>query len=163
MLKVTKALVLLAICSFLISWIPSDQPAPSSYKCLVQLTNYKGEGAYMVVSLLDPDGKYDETLYVMGRDKEWYPDMTEWWAFYNEAPFDIDGISGATISGGERTICAISFDKAKLDAGYKLRFETAVEDQQYFLDDVEIPLTTANVSGKFEGKGYIRYIRIVPN
>ncbi|WP_020528353.1 DUF2271 domain-containing protein [Flexithrix dorotheae] len=157
-------LILLLIAPFIMSWSTDKaEKTSASYKCLVQLTNYKGEGAYLVVSLINPEGQYEKTLYVIGQDAEWYPDMTQWWSFYDPKPTDIDAISGATIAGGERTICVIDIDEDKLNAGYKLRFETAVEDQEYVVDDVEFPLTSENVTGKFEGKGYIRYIRIMPN
>lgn len=135
----------------------------TSYKCLVQLTNYQGEGVYMIISLIDPEGKYEQTLYVMGEDEEWYPDLEEWWAFEQVAGEDIDAITGATISGGERAMCAFQVDKDKIDAGYTLRFETAVEEQNYHVNDLELALTGANSTGKFDGSGYIRYIRIMAN
>ena len=36
----------------------------SKYKCMIQMTNYMGEGAYVVISLIDSKGAYDKTLYV---------------------------------------------------------------------------------------------------
>ncbi|RZK67235.1 MAG: DUF2271 domain-containing protein, partial [Pedobacter sp.] len=47
--------------------------------------------------------------------------------------------------------------------GYKLRFETAVEDNKYYVKDAEIPLTTEGLAAKTEGTGYIRYVRLSPN
>jgi len=47
--------------------------------------------------------------------------------------------------------------------GYKLRFETAVEDQKYHVKDLEIPLTTEALSAKSDGTGYIRYVRFSAN
>ena len=47
-----------------------------------------------------------------------------------------------------------------MNKGYKLRFETAVEDQNYHVTDVEIPLTTTAVTQRTEGKGYIRYVKL---
>ncbi len=46
-----------------------------------------------------------------------------------------------------------------VNKGYKLRFESAVEDQKYYVTDVEIPLTNEALVGKADGKGYIKYIR----
>ncbi|UII33579.1 DUF2271 domain-containing protein [Fulvivirga ulvae] len=163
MSKVSKICLLALMSAVLISWSSREMDNVTAYKCLVQLTNYQGEGAYMIISLIDPDGNYEKTLYVMGQDEEWYPDLTQWWKFFDKSDEDVDGISGATIAGGERTVCIIQLDDTKLNAGYKLRFETAVEDQKYFLNDVEVPLTTENVKGKFDGQGYIRYIRMMPN
>lgn len=135
----------------------------TTYKFLIQMTNYEGEGAYVVVSLLDSKGAYVETLHVQGDDEEWYNDIYEWWGFYGKKRNNIDAITGATLSGGERKVNTITIDESKLDAGYTLRFESAVEDQPYYKDDVEIPLTSDNLKGKIKGKGYIRYIRFLAN
>ncbi|WP_298418153.1 DUF2271 domain-containing protein [uncultured Kordia sp.] len=134
----------------------------SKYKCMIQMKNYTGEGAYVIISLLDTDGKYLETLYVQGNDDEWYADITEWWKFYGKRRPDIDAITGETISGGERKISVIEIPNDKINAGYKIRFETAVEDQEYYADDVQFELTTETVKSKIEGKGFIRYIRMIP-
>lgn len=131
-------------------------------KCMIQMTNYTGEGAYVVVSLLDPQGAYDETLYVQGKDSEWYSEIPEWWKFYGKKRPEIDAISGATISGGARTISVLKIPTAKLDAGYSIRFETSVEDQEYYAADVQFELTSESLKSKIEGKGFIRYIRMIP-
>lgn len=131
-------------------------------KCLIQLTNYTGEGAYVVVSLLNPDGDYEKTLYVQGKDSEWYSEIPEWWAFYGKYRPDIDAISGATVSGGERTVTVLQIPDDKIDKGYSLRFETSVEDQEYYADDIQFELTTENLKTKKEGNGYIRYVRMLP-
>ncbi len=134
----------------------------TSYKCMIQMTNYTGEGAYIVISLINPQGQYEETLYVQGDDDEWYFDITNWWDFYGKKRNNIDAITGATLSGGERAISIINIENDKLDKGYKIRFETAVENQEYHTDDVEFDLTSQNVNSKIEGKGFIRYVRMMP-
>lgn len=131
-----------------------------SYKFLIQMANYEGEGAYVVVSLMNPNGDYEETLYVQGDDPDWYSDIDEWWKFYGKRRPNIDGITGATVPAGDRKVATISVDESKLDAGYKLRFETAVEEHGYHTSDIEMPLTN-NLSGKIEGSGYIRYVRFM--
>lgn len=130
-------------------------------KCLIQMTNYTGEGAYIVVSLMNPKGEYEETLQVLGKDSEWYSDITEWWKFYGKRRPNIDAISGETISGGERSMSILQIPADKIDKGYSLRFETSVEDQKYYKDDLEFPLTTENLKSKKEGKGFIRYVRML--
>jgi hypothetical protein len=129
---------------------------------MIQMKNYSGEGAYVIISLLNAAGTYEETLYVQGADDEWYFDLKEWWHFHGKKRTNIDAITGATISGGQRTISIIDIPDDALDKGYKIRFETAVEDQKYHKDDVEFDLTSENVKAKIEGKGFIRYIRMMP-
>jgi hypothetical protein len=127
------------------------------------MKNYTGEGSYLIISLINPEGKYDQTLYVQGDDPEWYHEITSWWKFHGKKRTNIDAITGETLSGGERSINIISIDKTKLIAGYKLRFETAVEDKNYFEKDLEINLEEINNETKYSGKGFIRYVRVLKN
>jgi len=151
------------LCVIVFSLVSFTKPVESTkYKCMIQMTNYTGEGAYIVISLLNPEGEYVETLNVIGDDDEWYNTIESWWSFYGKRRTDIDAITGATVSGGERTINVIEIDNDKLDKGYKLRFESAVEDQEYYESDVELELTSQNVKSKVEGSGFIRYIRMMP-
>jgi len=133
-------------------------------KCMVQLTNYSGEGAYLAVSVLDANKKYLKTLYVLGDDQEWYPDFDAWWPFFvSQGKPDIDAITGATISGGERSIFVLEIEEDLIDKGNLLRFETAVEDQKYHQEDLELPLNSENLKGSHNGSGYIRYVRMIAN
>jgi len=140
----------------------TKQVTSDKYKCMIQMTNYSGEGAYIVVSLLNPEGDYAETLYVHGDDDEWYFDLSDWWNYYGKIRNDIDAITGATISRGKRAITVLEIDSSKIDKGYKIRFESAVEDQEYYNKDVEFEFTSENLKKKIEGKGFIRYIRLMP-
>jgi len=150
-----------AIAFLLVSGTSNAQS--DKYKCMVQMSNYPGEGAYIVVSLVNGKGEYEQTLYVMGRDKKWYPDLKEWWKFQKVKKQNITAITGASMAGGDRSVNVVEIEKAKIDAGYSLRFETAVENQKYNVKDIEVPLTSENISGKTEGGNYIRYVRLMPN
>ena len=161
-----KSIIIIAsiVCSLSVFTLMSftSRVESSKYKCMIQMKNYTGEGAYVVISLLDTEGNYVETLYVQGNDDEWYSDITEWWKFHGKRRPDIDAITGETISGGERKISVVEISNDKINAGYKIRFETAVEDQEYYTDDVQFELTSKTVKSKVEGKGFIRYIRMIP-
>ena len=67
------------------------------------------------------------------------------------------------MSGGERTINIISIDKSKFTKDCKLRFETAVEDNNYYEKDLEIDLEELNTQTNFKGSGFIRYVRFINN
>jgi hypothetical protein len=127
---------------------------------MLQMSNYMGEGAYIVVSLINPGGEYEKTLYVMGDDKKWYKSLKEWHKFYAKKTEDISARTGASVTGGDRSITTIEIENSKINKGYKLRFESVVEDQKYYVSDLEIPLTTEGLADKTEGKGYIRYVRL---
>jgi len=152
--------LLAATCYILFGFAKATGSTP--IKCMIQMSNYIGEGAYVVISLINPEGAYEGTLYVQGKDKEWYSDITTWWKFYGKHRSDIDAISGETISGGERTVSVINIENDKINTGYSIRFETAVEDQEYYKNDVQFKLTSESIISKVEGKGFIRYIRMLP-
>ncbi|RNL56127.1 DUF2271 domain-containing protein [Pedobacter jejuensis] len=135
----------------------------AKYKCMIQMTNYMGEGAYIVISLINAKGAYEKTLYVLGSDKKWYNSLKEWHKFNAKKPANISAITGASLTGGDRGVSVIEIDKSKINTGYKLRFESAVEDQKYNVKDLEIPLTTESLSAKSDGTGFIRYVRFSPN
>jgi hypothetical protein len=139
------------------------QTGVSKYKCMIQMTNYMGEGAYIIISLIDSKGTYEKTLYVLGADKKWYKTLKEWNKFYLKNKANVSAITGASVTGGDRSVNVIEIENSKINAGYKLRFESAVEDKNYNVKDIEIPLTRETLSGKNEGTGYIRYVRFSPN
>jgi hypothetical protein len=137
----------------------SSAQSTTKYKCLIQMTNYMGDGSYIVISLIDPKGNYNKTLYVLGSDKKWYKTLKEWNAFYSKKPSNISAITGASVTGGDRSVNVIEVENSKINAGYKLRFESAVEDKKYNVKDLEIPLSTETLAAKSDGTGYIRFVR----
>ncbi|PXY47143.1 DUF2271 domain-containing protein [Flavobacterium hydrophilum] len=156
-----KSIIKTALTGALICLVSFNINAQSSkYKCMLQMSNYMGEGAYIVVSLINAKGEYEKTLYVMGDDKKWYSSLKEWNKFHAKKGDDISAKTGASVTGGDRSITTIEIEDSKINKGYKLRFESAVEDQKYYVNDLEIPLTAAGIAEKTEGKGYIRYVRL---
>lgn len=127
---------------------------------MLQMSNYKGLEAYVVVSLINPSGQYEKTLYMMGPDKQWYNGFKQWDKFNKKKKEKLSGITGASVAAGDRSITTFAIDQSKMNKGYKLRFESTVEDGQYHTSDVEIPLTTAGITQKVDGKGYIRYVKL---
>ena len=160
---IKKTLVMLALNVAFCYATLAQAPATTKYKCMIQMTNYTGEGAYIVVSLINSKNAYEKTLYVMGPDKKWYNSLKEWNKFYKKKPANISAITGASVTGGDRSVNVIEIETAKVNAGYKLRFESAVEDKNYYVKDLEIPLTTDALSAKNEGTGFIRYVRFSAN
>lgn len=156
-----KSILKISLTATLICFLSFQATAQTSkYKCMLQMSNYMGEGAYIVVSLVNAKGEYDKTLYVMGDDKKWYKTLKEWHKFFSKRPTDISAKTGASVTGGDRSTTTLEIEDSKINKGYKLRFETAVEDNKYYTADLEIPLTTEAMAEKTEGKGYIRYVRL---
>ncbi|CVK16118.1 MAG: DUF2271 domain-containing protein [Apibacter sp.] len=156
-MKINSKLVAYILILILMPFMGNAQT--HKYKCLLQMNNYIGEGAYIVVSLISPQGQYEKTLYIMGEDKRWYNTLKEWHKYYSKKK-NIDAKTGASVTGGDRSITTLEIEDSKIDKGYKLRFETAVEDQNYYVKDLEIPLTSQAFSGKISGTGYINYVRL---
>lgn len=159
-----RILFLAILTASLFSFTKKNESETVKVKCMVQLINYTGEGAYIAVSVLDENERYLKTLRMLGDDQEWFPDLEQWFSFFkSENEPSVDAITSATIAGGERSIFALEIDQSLLDSGNQLRFETAVEDQKYHETDLQIPLTSENIKTNFEGEGYIRYVRMISN
>ena len=130
------------------------------YKCMIQMNAYQGEGAYVVISLLNPKGAYEKTLAVLGPDKQWYNTLKEWYKFQTKTKEKLSAVTGASVGGGDRAMRTLEIDESKFNKGYKLRFESAVEEQKYHTTDVEIPLTKEAITEKANGKGYIKLVKL---
>jgi len=154
-LKITLTSVFIFLLSF------QSQAQSTKYKCLLQMNNYMGEGAYIVVSLVNAGSQYEKTLYVMGDDKKWYKSLKEWNKFHTQKNDDISAKTGASVTGGDRSVTTFEIENSKINKGYKLRFESAVEDQKYYVSDLEVPLTTEGLADKTDGKGYIKYVKLI--
>ncbi|MBX2952132.1 MAG: DUF2271 domain-containing protein [Leadbetterella sp.] len=154
MKKILLITLLAGICSL------SADAQSSKYKCMIQMVSYKGEPAYVVVSLINPQGGYEKTLSVLGPDKKWYNTLKEWHKFETKAKSKLNAVTGASINGGDRAMRTIEIDDSKLNKGYKLRFESAVEEQKYHVKDVEIDVTPEALAERAEGTGYIRFVKL---
>lgn len=135
----------------------------TKYKCMIQMQNYSGKEAYVIISLINSKGQYEKTLGVLGPDQEWYNTLKEWDKFRTKKKEKLNAITGASIAGGARATRVIKFDTAKLNKGYTLRFESAVETQDYHVKDAEVTLSSAALDDKagIKGKGYIRQVRFI--
>lgn len=157
----SKISVFILFVSIGLSFISSE--GDIKYKCLIQMVSYKGEKAMVVVSLIKPDGNYDRTLSVLGKDKKWYDEMTKWWDFHSAAKEKIDGITGASIAGSQRRVVLIKVPSYALNKKYKIRVESGVEDQKYVSNDVEFELNTGNINKNINGKEYVSVVRLIPS
>lgn len=153
-------IVIMSFILSLLAWGSTASAQSTKYKCLLQTTSYTGEEAYIVVSLINPKGNYEKTLYIMGPDKQWYNSFKEWNKQQNKKKENLSAITGASVAGGDRASATFVLDESLLNKGYKLRFESSVEDQQYHVADVEIAMTTEALTQKTEGTGYIRFVKL---
>lgn len=127
---------------------------------MIQMNAYEGEKAYVVISLINPSGAYEKTLAVLGSDKQWYNTIKEWYKFQNKTKEKLNAVTGASVGGGDRAMRTLDIDETKFNKGYKLRFESAVEEQKYHTADVEIALTKEAITEKANGKGYIKLVKL---
>lgn len=126
---------------------------------LVQLNEYDGDEAYFALYLVNPEGKYDRTLWLSGPEKIWWPQTARWWGYFSRNPEEVDAITGASTPSAGRAVIRIPLDPAWIDAGYTLRVETSVDQQENYQTDAEVALTRENERVKTPGTGYVRYIR----
>ncbi|GHE33212.1 DUF2271 domain-containing protein [Sphingobacterium griseoflavum] len=153
-----KSLLLLVVLPVLYGSISYAQT--SNYKCMIQMNSYEGEAAYVIISLINPNGSYAKTLAVLGPDKQWYNTLKEWYKYQTKSGEKLSAVTSASVGGGDRAVRTLAIDESRLNKGYKLRFESAVEEKKYHVQDVEIPLTSAAMTERAVGKGYIRFVKL---
>ena len=158
----------LNFCLLLISLSLSPKKESISVKCMIEMKDYSGEGAYINISVVKKEN-YLKTLYVLGNDKAWFSEMKSFWKYIrdNKLYLDedfypiIDGISGATISGSQKRVIILKIPKSFLNKNHQLRFETAVEDEGYFVNDVNFILSEKGLNKSYEGQGFIQNIKFI--
>jgi len=137
----------------------STQAQAEEAVVLVQLNEYNGPEAYFHLYLVNPKGKFDRTLWVSGPDKIWWPDSKRWFGYHSRARENVDAITGASTAASARSVMRVEIDPKWVDAGYKLRVETSVENADNVHVDAEVDLTKDNQRKKVPGAGYVRYLR----
>lgn len=157
MMKKTMLVVALLMGLFAIGSVAQT----SKYKCMIQMVGYEGEKAYVIISLINPKGGYEKTLSVLGPDKQWFNTLKEWYKFQSKTKENVSAVTGASVGGGDRAVRTITIDESKLNKGYKLRFESAVEEQKYHVKDVELDVTPEGLLKRASGTGYIRFVKLV--
>lgn len=126
---------------------------------LVQLEDYKGHEAYFSLYLTDENGRYVRTLSVSGKESKYHQDLNRWWRYLTRAEDNIDALVGASTKSGDRAVIKTEIADEQLANGYKIRVETAVEEQSHFPNDVEVALASDSIGIKTKGTGYVKYLR----
>jgi len=122
-----------------------------------QFADYGGYGLYAAVYITDPQGKVVQTLHVAGSRAKYYRHLSGW---ARGARGPIDGLTGASIgSGGTLKVTAEVAD-AMLDAGYKVKVDTAIEGGNEYAADAAAPLSAASAGKPAPGNGYVQSLTV---
>ena len=126
-----------------------------------KLVNYSGQAAYLAVYLTKPDGTYDSTLWVSGTKQRYLGDLRGWVSAMRDSgatSLNLDGITGASVGGGQTLTVKADLADALIDAGYSIHVETAVEHGGQYTDDAVAPLTST--AQKVDGTGYVSTLSV---
>ncbi len=121
-----------------------------------ELTNYRGDGAYIAIYLTDSDGAYQGTLWVAGGKSKYYKHLGGWARGSGLDPAEYDGLTGASVTSGRTLKVTLNLDDSLIDNGYEVRVDSAVEDMRDIRADVIAPLTTEGSGKPVSGRGYVR-------
>jgi len=121
-----------------------------------ELSDYRGDGAYVALYLTDANGKYQKTLWVAGKKAKYYKHLADWARGSGLKPAEYDGMTGASVRSGTTLKLTLEVDDALIDAGYQVRIDTAVEDKRDNRADVIVPLTSDGAGKTTAGKGYVK-------
>lgn len=121
-----------------------------------QLQNYRGDGAYLALYLVDAKGKYQRTLWIAGQKEKYYKHLADWARGSGLRSSEYDGVTGASVMSGKTLNTTVDIADELIDAGYEVRMDTSVEDMRDNRTDVSAPLTTDGIGKSFPGRGYVK-------
>jgi len=124
------------------------------------MKSYSGNRAYAVVYLVDSDGQYVSTIYAAGSKGKYFKHLSRWKRMYARSGKGVDGSTGASLGSTQSFSSSVNIPDKLIDAGYVLRVETAVENQNYFPEDVVIPLDSAHNGAAVTGSGYVGTMKV---
>lgn len=125
------------------------------------LVNYSGNAAYLAVYLARPDGTFEQTLWVSGTKQRYLGELSGWVSAMRRSGatgVQLDGITGASIGGGQTLTVKAELADALIDAGYTIHVETAVEHGGEYADDAVAPLSSAGQT--VDGAGYVSTLSV---
>jgi hypothetical protein len=123
------------------------------------MVRYSGNAAYVAVYVTDPTGAYHSTLWVAGHKTRYYGTLRGWVQGVSQAgSINLDGITGASVGGGETLTVHANLADALIDAGYQIHVDTAVENGGEYTNDAVIELTSAPAT--VDGTGYVSKLSV---
>lgn len=120
------------------------------------LNTYRGNAAYLAIYLTNPDGKYEQTLWVAGKKSKYYKHLLDWARGSGVKATEYEGMTGASVSGGDSLTIKTDIDDTLIDAGYLIRVDSAVEDKRENRIDAEVTLTTGGAGTPVSGRVYVK-------
>lgn len=124
-----------------------------------KLINYSGNAAYLAVYLTNANGALQQTLWLAGSKTRYYGDLRGWVrALGNVTSVNIDGVTGASVGGGQTLTVKANIADNLIDAGYVIHVDTAVEHGGQYADDAVVPLTSSG--GSANGTGYLKSVTV---
>ncbi|WP_417309672.1 DUF2271 domain-containing protein [Devosia sp.] len=126
----------------------------------VQMVRYSGNPAYLAVYVTNPDGSYNSTLWVSGTRTRYLRDLRQWAKGAAAAGVSLDGITGASVGGGQVLTVNTSIADSLIDAGYEVHVDSAVEHGGSYSSDAVVPLTSAENGQPVDGTGYVSHMTV---
>lgn len=119
------------------------------------LKDYRGNEAYLAIYVTDAQGAYRRTLWVAGKKAKYYKHLRDWAQGGGSKPAEFDGLTGASVGGGETLEVAVELEDALIDAGYEIRIDSAVEDKRDNRGEIKLPLTQQATTVNGGAQGYV--------
>ena len=119
------------------------------------LKDYRGNETYLAIYVTDAQGAYQRTLWVAGKTAKYYKHLRDWVQGGGSKPAEFDGLTGASVGGGETLEVAVELEDALIDAGYEIRIDSAVEDKRDNRGEIKVPLTLQATTVNGGAQGYV--------
>lgn len=117
------------------------------------LKSYGGDGAYLAIYITDPQGKLARTIRIAGAKAKYHKHLSAWNRLSGGR---IDGATGASVGSGQSLTVSVEIADALIDAGYQIRVDSAVENENNVPGDAVASLATSGAGKPVAGRGYVK-------
>lgn len=135
--------------------LPATMVSAAPVTFTTQMKNYGGRDAYLAYYVTDASGAYVGSLWMAGQKSKYYRDLRGWYRATGGDTAQVDGITGASVGGGQTLEFTLELKDALFDAGYTLHIDAAAEDMRESPREINIPLTRDNGGEVVRGRSYI--------
>jgi hypothetical protein len=121
-------------------------------------------GAYIVIYLVDAEGRYKSTLQMRGTTPRYYSQLRHWYRATDVAGADraaeADGKTAASVRRGDIMELSVDLADELFDAGNVVRIDSTLYEGRDYATDVAVPLESGAAGVVFDGRGYVKSLKI---
>lgn len=129
-------------------------------KISAQIASFYGPGTYLAIYITKPDGSYNSTIWLAGTRQQYYGHLRGWVRGVSQAGVNINGITGASVGGGQTLTVNANIADSLINAGYSITVDSAVQGYGEYPADASVPLSATDSGVPTKGQGFVQTLTV---